>query len=569
MSEQTLAFLILNMFVSASALAPVEITRSLDVRSDSSDAGDPVIEVIEAAYRDSDRDSVVAAQNESDSSSSQGVLQADHASPLVPIFSHTLTEELTAVPMGKPTAIPTAKPTNGPIARTIPSREGPTYMSTKTSVDDASIKFKHWATDSLLQMSLSSLLHSDGDSDGDSGSGSSSSGGSSIGVVVGVLAAAVAVAGVAWLSIVFINKYKRLDRRERRAKSRAAKTERLMDDPPEDKRVEVRGDGPAITGKLRAANDTVKATLLFKDVTPPEPPPEEPKAPVQPAQTPISRQRSAPKWDPVDDLVIGSKLRHENRGDGKLTAIDVNDFRGKPYTITFRTCTCSGTPIITMAGQMCGCQRHSYTKKQLKDKFEILPVGSEPVESRGRGATIDDTAPPEDRYEEGTAQLSAEQIARNEKQLMLSKIRSDDPKRDGPTLALMVMEARGLLAKDDPTPEHPQGTSDPFVTVTYGKESRKTYVILKTLTPEWNQTFRFELPIKIPNLELAVWDDDSNEEGGAEEGAFLGKVDIKEKFLKKLRTSDSEGHDQWYKLEKRSFRSHVAGELRVRLWWEE
>ena len=35
------------------------------------------------------------------------------------------------------------------------------------------------------------------------------------------------------------------------------------------------------------------------------------------------------------------------------------------------------------------------------------------------------------------------------------------------------------------------GTSDPFVTVTYGKESRKTYVILKTLTPEWNQTFRY------------------------------------------------------------------------------
>ena len=91
------------------------------------------------------------------------------------------------------------------------------------------------------------------------------------------------------------------------------------------------GDGPAITGKLRAANDTVKATLLFKDVTQPEPPPEEPKSPVQPAQTPMSRQRSAPKWDPVDDLVIGSytKLMYDKLASDMLFLVFTGNFGTK------------------------------------------------------------------------------------------------------------------------------------------------------------------------------------------------------------------------------------------------
>ena len=70
---------------------------------------------------------------------------------------------------------------------------------------------------------------------------------------------------------VFINKYKRLDRRERRAKSRAAKTERLMDDPPEDKRVEVRGaiflfsDGAENRGATKVIRGTFALIFFLRE----------------------------------------------------------------------------------------------------------------------------------------------------------------------------------------------------------------------------------------------------------------------------------------------------------------
>ncbi|KAL6626670.1 hypothetical protein ACP70R_030396 [Stipagrostis hirtigluma subsp. patula] len=50
---------------------------------------------------------------------------------------------------------------------------------------------------------------------------------------------------------------------------------------------------------------------------------------------------------------------------------------------------------------------------------------------------------------------------------------------------LVIIEARDLVAADL------RGTSDPYVRVQYGNNKKRTKVIYKTLSPQWNQTFEF------------------------------------------------------------------------------
>eukprot|EP00250_Pteridium_aquilinum_P006892 c16719_g1_i2 orf=702-3128(-) len=68
----------------------------------------------------------------------------------------------------------------------------------------------------------------------------------------------------------------------------------------------------------------------------------------------------------------------------------------------------------------------------------------------------------------------------------------------GGTLELVLLEARDLVAADL------CGTSDPFVSVHYGKQKKRTKVIYKNLNPQWNQTLEF--PDDGKSLELYVKD---------------------------------------------------------------
>ncbi|KAL2934071.1 Synaptotagmin-5 [Bienertia sinuspersici] len=65
-------------------------------------------------------------------------------------------------------------------------------------------------------------------------------------------------------------------------------------------------------------------------------------------------------------------------------------------------------------------------------------------------------------------------------------------------IELALIEAKDLVAADL------RGTSDPYVKVQYGNETRRTKVVYKTLSPKWNQTFEF--PDDGSQLELQVRD---------------------------------------------------------------
>lgn len=77
-----------------------------------------------------------------------------------------------------------------------------------------------------------------------------------------------------------------------------------------------------------------------------------------------------------------------------------------------------------------------------------------------------------------------------------------DKSKDSPPgnvmLELVLLEARDLVAADL------RGTSDPFVSVHYGKQKKRTKVIYKNLNPQWNQTLEF--PDDGKSLELHVKD---------------------------------------------------------------
>ncbi|XP_057516336.1 uncharacterized protein LOC130797654 [Amaranthus tricolor] len=65
-------------------------------------------------------------------------------------------------------------------------------------------------------------------------------------------------------------------------------------------------------------------------------------------------------------------------------------------------------------------------------------------------------------------------------------------------IELVLIEAKDLVAADI------RGTSDPYVKLLYGNETRRTKVVFKTLNPKWNQVFEF--PDDGSSLELQVRD---------------------------------------------------------------
>lgn len=83
-----------------------------------------------------------------------------------------------------------------------------------------------------------------------------------------------------------------------------------------------------------------------------------------------------------------------------------------------------------------------------------------------------------------------EKVNSGELRLQIEAVRGEE--NEGSRLAsgngwieLVIIEARDLVAADL------RGTSDPYVSIQYGDQRRKTKVIHKTLNPQWNQTFEF------------------------------------------------------------------------------
>lgn len=93
------------------------------------------------------------------------------------------------------------------------------------------------------------------------------------------------------------------------------------------------------------------------------------------------------------------------------------------------------------------------------------------------------------------------------------------------------------------------GKSDPFVVVELVNTRLQTHTEYKTLNPEWNKLFTFQVKDIHTCLEVTVFDEDPNKKF-----EFLGKVSIP---LLSIRNCER----RWYALKDRKLRQRVKGEI--------
>ena len=87
-------------------------------------------------------------------------------------------------------------------------------------------------------------------------------------------------------------------------------------------------------------------------------------------------------------------------------------------------------------------------------------------------------------------------------------------------LVVKLLRAEGLLAKDR------GGTSDPFAELRVGQQLQTSKVVDKTLSPEWNETFEFEVGGGgEPELSVVLWDHDKGLLFGSSK-EYLGSVKV-------------------------------------------
>ncbi|GJN37587.1 hypothetical protein PR202_gb26560 [Eleusine coracana subsp. coracana] len=117
------------------------------------------------------------------------------------------------------------------------------------------------------------------------------------------------------------------------------------------------------------------------------------------------------------------------------------------------------------------------------DTFGDESIGSARVNLEGLldGGSRDVWVPLE-KVNSGEIRLEIEPIKNDDN----SSMKSSSCKIEAGWIELVVIEARDLVAADL------RGTSDPYVRVQYGNKKKRTKVVYKTLTPQWNQTFEFQ-----------------------------------------------------------------------------
>lgn len=114
-----------------------------------------------------------------------------------------------------------------------------------------------------------------------------------------------------------------------------------------------------------------------------------------------------------------------------------------------------------------------------------------------------------------------------------------------------IMNARNLFSK---------GTSDTFARITVGSETKETPVIKRDLNPSWDETFSFEWNYTLRYARIEVWDVGTFTQGER----FLGIV-----YVPIIPISSMTQVGKWYKLGKRSNKSHVSGEIYIDAYCDE
>lgn len=114
-----------------------------------------------------------------------------------------------------------------------------------------------------------------------------------------------------------------------------------------------------------------------------------------------------------------------------------------------------------------------------------------------------------------------------------------------------IMNARNL---------HSKGTSDTFARITVGNETKETAVVKRDLNPSWDETFSFEWQVSLRHAKVEIWDVGSFGMGER----FLGVV-----YVPIIPINSMSEVGKWYKLGKRSSKSHVSGEVYIDAYCDE
>ncbi|GBG74499.1 hypothetical protein CBR_g18909 [Chara braunii] len=123
----------------------------------------------------------------------------------------------------------------------------------------------------------------------------------------------------------------------------------------------------------------------------------------------------------------------------------------------------------------------------------------------------------------------------------------------GVKLQVRVVEARDLLGKDM------NGFSDPYVRIQVGASKAKTTVVHKNLDPYWNEEFLFNVEDPEKDvLSVSVWNEEFIKT------SFLGQLKIPIREVADYAGASATAL-RWHKLEKRSERSRVNGDIRLGL----
>ncbi|CAK9238618.1 unnamed protein product [Sphagnum troendelagicum] len=120
-----------------------------------------------------------------------------------------------------------------------------------------------------------------------------------------------------------------------------------------------------------------------------------------------------------------------------------------------------------------------------------------------------------------------------------------------------VVRARGLMGKDEGL------KSDPYVRLTVGAVKTESKIIKNELNPEWNQIFAVgKDKIQGGTLELSVWDADKTSKDDFLGGCMFDLAEVPQR-----KPPESPLIPQWYRLESKTGKGRVQGEIMVAIWW--
>lgn len=104
-----------------------------------------------------------------------------------------------------------------------------------------------------------------------------------------------------------------------------------------------------------------------------------------------------------------------------------------------------------------------------------------------------------------------------------------------------------------------------YCTLKLDQRMFRTRTIRHNAHPVWNEQFFFDINNFDGTIKIHVWHEEEGLfKGLGQEDSFLGKIEIPLASLQDPKKVQSE---EWFELQKRSDKSHVAGQLRIKVYF--